>query len=205
MAGNIVLRSYLDLVNGPLENTVNYSNDRNPIPQTYTSMRKFTKRVGALALPIEKTAIEGNGFVFQLHLLNSAGGSGATGSAAKDILDNIQNKMTALANGISVTETSANSLVYHQATDWSKYVLDFGNDLTNPRYLAFFNLDSQPIYICKACSVGPQGDYTLVPFLKINPNQSIGPIIFNPRFGLLFVVSDNTDEEQDLYVIAYNA
>ena len=203
MAGSILLRSYLDLVNGPLENTVNYSSDstgRKPIEQVYSSLRKFTKRVGTLGTTgatLSKVSDVGDkGLVFRL----------LADTRVRNIFNNMQNKMAALANGHKVVETSENSLVYHTDKEWSKYVLDFGNDLPNPRYLAFFNLDSKPIYICKSCKFDAEGGYyDLVPFLTVNPNQSIGPIIFNPRFGLLFVVSENEDEEQDLYVIAYNA
>lgn len=207
MAGSVVLRSYLDLVNGPLENTVNYSNDREPIVQQYSSLRKFTKRIGKLLNdesdgesetwddnhPMKKV-IGSNGFVFEFNV--SSGG--------QTTLGNVQNAMVERANGGNVPETSDNSLVYNANQPWAKYILDFGNDLKNPRYLAFFNLDSEPVYICKAANQSNDG-YTLVPFLKVLPNQSIGPIIFNPRYGLLFVASDNKDEEQDLYVIAYNA
>lgn len=210
MAGSVVLRSYLDLVNGPLENTVNYSNDREPIVQQYSSLRKFTKRIGKLvddgedseeewdsSHPLEKVG-DSNGFVFKFNVSSEGEHS------PQHILTNIQNAMVARANGGNVPETSDNSLVYHNTEPWAQYVLDFGNDLKNPRYLAFFNLDSEPVYICKAAKKEANG-YTLVPFLKVLPNQSIGPIIFNPRYGLLFVASDNKGEEQDLYVIAYNA
>lgn len=198
MAGSIVLRSYLDLVNGPLENTVNYSNDRDPITQQYSSLRKFTKRVGILdGSTLEKVSNDSEtnqSFVFKL----------AVDSDGQSVLTGIQNAMIQRANGNKVTESKGNSLVYNATEPWAQYVLDFGNDLTNPRYLAFFNLDSKPVYICKSAKLA-ENKYTLVPFLKVLPNQSIGPIIFNPRYGLLFVASDNDDEEQDLYVIAYNA
>jgi len=202
MAGSIILRSYLDLVNGPLENTVNYSNDRDPITQQYSSLRKFTKRVGQLkgtdnTAPLDKvenSSETNQSFVFTL----------AVNANGQNILTGIQNAMIKRANGNNVPEDSSNSLIYHATEPWAQYVLDFGNDLKNPRYLAFFNLDEKPVYICKACKKDTNG-YTLVPFLKVLPNQSIGPIIFNPRYGLLFVASDNNAEEQDLYVIAYNA
>ena len=198
MAGSIVLRSYLDLVNGPLENTVNYSNDRDPITQQYSSLRKFTKRVGILdGSTLEKVSNDSEtnqSFVFKL----------AVDSDGQSVLTGIQNAMIQRANGNKVTESRGNSLVYNATKPWAQYVLDLGNDLTNPRYLACFNLDSKPVYICKSAKLA-ETKYTLVPFLKVLPNQSIGPIIFNPRYGLLFVASDNDDEEQDLYVIAYNA
>ena len=200
MAGNIVLRSYLDLVNGPLENTVNYStSDRNPIRQGYSSLRRFTKQVGKLDGDMMSRASSAVGDYYSF----------VVPAAAHAVIGGLQNRMCARANGNSVEETQNNALVYHREAEWVKYVLDFGVDLPNPRYLAFFNLDDEPVYLCKAKKIEvPENSnciYTLVPFLEVPAHQSIGQIIFNPRYGCLFCVSNNTQSDQDLYIVAYNA
>lgn len=207
MAGNVILRSYLDLDNGALENTVNYSNDRNPLSQQYSSLRRFTKVVGGLlentvdGTSLTKSFDPGhpeNGIVFTLTMDEDG----------KNVEEGLRNRLISNANGVYTPETKKNSLVYNKSHEWVQYILEFGPDLKNPRYLAFFNIDDAPIYVCKCAkidNVEENWKYSLVPFLTVLPGQSVGPMIFNPRYGNLFVVSDTDSTPQDLYVIAYNA